>query len=668
MVVLYTRRHRDGKKRYQRTTRKIRKSHCIIPILAHASNYSYKKYRPEKDFYLWVNDAWARKTRIPPFENDYGVSEEVEQCIFHKSLAIIQDVEDEKDGKDLKIEGSSSFANVLRTLYTSIVETKDHTPSVDLLQSIVRSTDCIQTAEDVFRHFSELSYIGCQSLLNIYILQVKDTPNRFCIEPNVPSLKNSYYSDPSILKHYTHFLKQLGSLYKVPGLERCIPFEKKLLSNLDTMYTDTLHTIRGSKLATRFPNISWSLYFEMHGIKSWKTETFYYKSPAWIHHIGTLLKTVPIDLWKLYIARTYCLNFIQYLPPPYNNLYYTFFQKVLHGQAEKTPPTVLLLNTVYTYLQSPFSELFWNKEGSQTIQVSIEKFTKHIVKSAKERISTLDWLSPPTRKATIEKINSMTFELCTPPRWISHSPFPQLDSKNLLASILSLAKWNMETSCKHVSTKHSIWDRGIFTVNAYYYEELNRIRIPYGTVYSPFYNIDAPLGWNHGAFGCILGHEMCHGFDEDGKEYDSKGKKHNWWKTSDNRAYNKKAIGLIKLFHKQHVLGKLVDGKHTLSENIADLGGVGISLYSLQEVLKEQSVSGDSYKQAIQTFFIAFAVSWRTKYRTKKLQHMLNVDKHSPAFLRVNLVVSQFDEWYEAFDIPEKSPYFIPKEKRIRIF
>jgi putative endopeptidase len=161
---------------------------------------------------------------------------------------------------------------------------------------------------------------------------------------------------------------------------------------------------------------------------------------------------------------------------------------------------------------------------------------------------------------------------------------------------------------------------------------------------------------------------MCHGFDEDGKDYNERGEKKRWWTRADNSAYKKKTQEIISLFNKELVHGKHIRGNNTLSENIADLGGVEISLEALKTSQKERGISGEEVLHEFSVFFIAYATSWRTKYRDEKLDNMLDIDRHAPAFLRVNLVVSQIDEWYEAFHVDKSSKMFIDPEKRIVIF
>jgi predicted metalloendopeptidase len=166
----------------------------------------------------------------------------------------------------------------------------------------------------------------------------------------------------------------------------------------------------------------------------------------------------------------------------------------------------------------------------------------------------------------------------------------------------------------------------------------------------------------------MFGHELCHAFDDDGKEYDQYGKVRKWWTRHDIQAFAKRARGLEDLYSSVKILGKHLDGQITLSENIADIAGMAICLEALRTKLQSKGSSEEELLEEYRTFFISYATSWRTIYRTKQLRTSLAADEHSPAYLRVNLVVSQMDEWYEAFGIDARDPLYIKPEDRVRFF
>jgi putative endopeptidase len=236
---------------------------------------------------------------------------------------------------------------------------------------------------------------------------------------------------------------------------------------------------------------------------------------------------------------------------------------------------------------------------------------------------------------------------------------------------LRVGEWQTEYEIQRLGEKRQKqkdWDEPIFDVNAYYYSQANEFVLPTGSLYWPFFSMSSPLGWNHGGVGCIIGHEITHAFDKEGKDYDPDGFSKKWWTTVDNRAYNKKTKALIELFNKQKVFGHPISGSLTLSENIADLGGMAIALHALRKKIKTLNLNEDEQKEAYRQFFTSYAVSWRVKEKPAKVLQSLFLDHHSPAHLRVNLIVSQFQEWYEAFDVEPGNTLFIPPEDRIRIF
>jgi putative endopeptidase len=192
--------------------------------------------------------------------------------------------------------------------------------------------------------------------------------------------------------------------------------------------------------------------------------------------------------------------------------------------------------------------------------------------------------------------------------------------------------------------------------------------IPGGMLRPPFFDLRRSVGWNYGGIGAAIGHEITHGFDADGKNYDVNGTYKEWWAKTDNEKYEEMSKGLIALYDGAEYLGGRVDGSLTLSENIADLGGVSIALQALQAYLREQKASTSKTLEAYRDFFESYAVSWRNKDRPKKAKQSLFLDVHAPAPLRVNSIVRQFREFYEAYGIKEGEEGWIPEKDRVYLW
>lgn len=642
-------RHTRHTRRVPRSQKKIHHPFCYIPIPAPVSNYSSSEssvQSPGKDFYNFINHEWISTIHVPAFENDFGVSEEVERCVFDKSVKILESTKEES-----LIALKDSFF-------------KDRHTSVNYIHSIVKSLECVNTTEDIIKHFSALAKSRVISIFN-YQYHIK--PNKkihLRLDSNCPSLPISLYKYPEITNAYKMLLDKAGNLFNIDNLSQIYEFEKTLAFKMDSLWNSDNVSIRGGKLLSKFPKFPWAQWFEVAGLE-WKRQTIYYNSPAWIRYLGKVLKEVPVDVWRLYLAKIYIFHALPYLPAPYDDLDFEFFGRLIQGQKEKFPQMEVYVNTVYKYMNDIFSKIFWDSADHPEIRGSVATMAQNIANAARKRIAAVDWLERGSRVAAIEKIIRMGIETVRPDSWAAVASI-RLNSTNCIKNIYDLGSWNTHTMFSRLGKTYTFWEEGIYRVNAYYFNETNEIVIPYGTCISPFYSKDASAAWNYGALGTIIGHEMCHGFDEDGKDYNASGEKKKWWTRGDLMRYNQKAKDLINLFHKQTVYGKHINGEKTLSENIADLGGVAIALEALKADMEERGIKDEAAEY--REFFQAFATSWRTKYRPEKLKSSVDLDSHSPAFLRVNLVVSQFKEFYDAFGIGPEDAMYIPPEQRISIF
>jgi putative endopeptidase len=635
----------------RRTTRKKGQKKmdfsCSIPVRAHVQNSSYE---PGDNFYLWVNNPWLNSTKIPSFENDYGVSEEVERCISDKSWEILT---------------TACNSKMINQLVHSCMNNRSQHTSVEFLQSLINHVNCVRDVADVVSMYATLATARIESIFSIESL-VLDSTNHFLLRSDTPSIKDSLYNDHSKMERYKTLLKRAGDMFGITELDSIYDFERNLVLMHNRLFDDTNHKIKGGKLKSKFHLFPWDSWFSKIPLPDWKSKTIYYCSPRWIRYLGKVLHEVPIEFWKKSLLRSVIIHGIQYLPSPYDDLYYEFFGKVVQGQEAKVPKKELCIRTVHTHLPDIFSEIFWEEAGDESLVPEIKAFTKTLVKSAEHRIFNTEWLNPVTRVKAVRKVRKMKIQTVRPEIWPSVKEI-ELDDKNFLKNIYSLGEFNIKNLIGRLGKYANAWEEGIYCVNAFYYSENNEIVIPYGTIINPFYTrSESLIGWNYGALGSIIGHEMCHGFDEDGKDFDENGHEKRWWTPTDNRHYKMKTRALIELFGSQKVLTKYVDGYKTLSENIADLGGISISINALKEFLN--SNPSINKKEAYRNFFIAFATSWRTKLNDRKLNSSITMNVHAPAYLRVNLIVSQIDEWYEAFDITPENSLYIAPENRITIF
>jgi putative endopeptidase len=266
----------------------------------------------------------------------------------------------------------------------------------------------------------------------------------------------------------------------------------------------------------------------------------------------------------------------------------------------------------------------------------------------------------------------MIFQIAYPDKWVFELDSVKISETRMLTNILNLAQYDTDDMLEKLGTgkinEKNNWDDGVFEVNAYYYSDKNMMVIPAGILQAPFFDLRRSEAWNLGGIGAAIGHEITHGFDDDGRLYDKTGVMKDWWTETDTKTYKEVTRALVHLFNKETYMGGKVDGELTLSENIADLGGIAIALEALEDVFKEMRYDERRRKAAYKEFFTSYAVSWRNKDRPKKAQQSLVLDKHAPAPLRVNLIVRQFAEFYAAFDIQDTDPGYISAGERIQLW
>jgi putative endopeptidase len=380
-------------------------------------------------------------------------------------------------------------------------------------------------------------------------------------------------------------------------------------------------------------------------------------------------RTWSLENWKALLAGNMLLHCLPLLPSPYDTLHFEFFGKRLRDQSEKVPRHILGLEICKYWLSSPLGKEYVNCCVDNTLKRHATSLAKEIVDAAIHRIQSTEWLESKTRNKAVKKLESVYLGIGYP------STFPQnpkvtLNPEQFVKNVFSLGTASFERDIKKANTQldPSSWEDSIFEVNAYYYSEGNRLILPAGILKSPFFDMTKSDGWNFGGIGAILGHELTHAFDMDGKNYDEHGNKIPWWTVKDNRSYNKKTRTMIALYNRTKYFNQNINGTLTLSENIADLGGVAIALTALKMRLDKKRVSKDTYKEELCHFFESYAVSWRTKEKRKKALQSIFTDVHSPPIARVNNIVRQFDEWYECFDVKPGQLLYTSPEERIRIF
>ena len=462
------------------------------------------------------------------------------------------------------------------------------------------------------------------------------------------------------------------------GLEEAIAIETSVLPALadgDSLRNPSESYIpkRIQELQRDWKHIPWTAMLLGWGMPTdlIRSSTFIVTNTNYLEKLNHMFRTMDISVWRIWLRASVVLTFLEYLPPPFDDMHYELFQKRLRGNAQKMPQKLLMLATLQQFSKQALSRVFVEDHIPERVKDEAISMVRRLKSATIVRIRALSWMLPKTKDLAVEKIKAMRFHVAYPSEWYSEFTGVSVDPERMIQNVINLSVKdtvrmieNLGNGCGESDT----WQDGAFDVNAYYYPDQNRLVIPGGMLRAPFFDLRRSVGWNYGGIGAAIGHEITHGFDADGKNYDARGNYKEWWSKTDNEKYEEMTKQLIDMYDGVEYLGGKVDGSLTLSENIADLGGVSIALQALHQYLREHKVSHSKMLEAYRDFFESYAISWRNKDRPKKAKQSLLLDVHAPAPLRVNIIVRQFKEFYEAYNVKEGDEGWIPEKERVYLW
>lgn len=618
-----------------------------------------------KDFYKYVNGEWQRHVHIPPFSASYGVSEEVETQVRDKLLSAVLKLKKEKPDHPLSLLAASFLNPSFQK--NSIVD----------LQRISNTFECISSVKDICHSVGALNKIQSRAPLTCVVSSDSNDNSKCVIYLYEPKLglpeKHNYTGGGMVIKKYRTLLKTVGEMMNIEELEKAVDTEvliEPFLEGDGMNRSYNPHTFQQLKAA--YKSVDWLALLEGWGCAPAiaKKSTFIVTNERYMKLFNTMCSNLDLETWRTWMRSMVILTYLEYLPPPYDDLHHEVFGKLLKGNAEKLPQKWLMLKVLETYVAQDLSKVYIETAVPDGTKDRATEMITKLKRATVERLRGLDWMTESTRATAIKKVQQMLFQVAYPGRWRSETEGIVIDPERPFMNIINLVSKDsaqmvadLEGRCGRQRTD---WEDGAFVVNAYYYSEGNRMTIPAGMLQKPFFDLGRGAGWNYGGIGAAIGHEITHGFDDDGRLYDATGNYKNWWTGKDELMYGKMSQAVVRLFDGADYMGGKVNGKTTLSENIADLGGLAIALTALNSELSGASEA--EKKKAHKDFFTSYAVSWRNKDRPRKAKQALTLDVHAPAPLRVNLIVRNFQEFFDAFGIQEGDEGWVPFEGRVKLW
>ena len=638
-----------------------------------------KTVKPGDDFFRHVNGAWFDKAVIPADRANTGSFLDLRIRSENQVQAIIAEL-------DQKTE-LSEIERKVRDLYHSYVDAgRLEQLGLEPAQADLQAIAALATYEDVVRAMASIR-MRTQSLFNSGIGIDDKAPSKYAVfvshsglglpdrdyytgtQPNIVTARNAY-------KTYISTMLDLGGVADtVAKAEAIFALEAKIAAlhwprpdrrDADKMF----NPVTLPELARFAPDFPWAAYFAEMGIHApaGGERTVVIGERSSFPPLASLFAATSVPVWRDYLTFHYLDSHAVYLPKRFDDARFDFRGKILNGQAQLLDRAKRGVQFLDQMIGEAVGQIYVAKHFPPLAKEKAEALVANLMKVYHARVQELPWMGEATRAKAAEKAGNFDVKIGYPDNWRDYTKF-EVIAGDLMGNQARGAEfaWQRDVVRLDDPVDRSEWGMSPQTVNAYYNASLNQIVFPAAILQPPFFDAFADDAVNYGGIGAVIGHEISHGFDDQGSKYDANGVLQNWWTATDRSNFDGRTARLVGQYDTYSPIeGVFVNGKLTLGENIADLSGLTVThaAYRLSLAGKEPPVL-DGY-DGDQRLFLGYAQVWRAKYREALLQQMVVSDPHSPPHFRVNGAVRNVEAWYQAFGAgPGESLYLAPEERVI---
>lgn len=422
------------------------------------------------------------------------------------------------------------------------------------------------------------------------------------------------------------------------------------------------------KLKKDFPTFNWDVYFTTSGLKDLKEVNVC--QPDAMKEVTAIIDTVPLEDQKLYLKWNLIDAAAGYLSDDFVVQNFEFYGKTMSGKQEMQPRWKRAVSTVDGSLGEVVGQMYVEKYFPAAAKERMVTLVKNLQASLGERIKELEWMSEPTKEKALDKLAAFHVKIGYPDKWKDYSAL-EIKDDSYWANIERANLWDFNEMIAKAGkpVDKNEWLMTPQTVNAYYNPTTNEICFPAAILQPPFFDMNADDAANYGAIGVVIGHEMTHGFDDQGRQYDKEGNLKDWWTEEDAKKFDERAQVMVNFFDSIEVApGVHANGSLTLGENIADHGGLQVSFQAFKKAMKQTPLEVVDGFTPEQRFFLAYANVWAGNIRPEEILRLTKLDPHSLGKWRVDGALPHIGKWYEAFNITEQDSMFVPKDKRVTIW
>ena len=632
--------------------------------------------KPGDDFFASANGAWLDTFTIPPDKASYGIFTKLDDEARANVRKIIEGAAGAKPAP-------GSIEQKIGDYFASFMDTaKIEADGINALKPDLDRITAVKTPAELARLFGE---VGFQSPVGGYIGQDDKDPEAYfvnLVQSGLGMPDRDYYlrDDPKLKETRVAYLAHVSRMLTLAGVPdgsakaaRIVALETKI-AQAHWARERTRDAIanynpkRRAELSSFAPGLDWQAMLDAMGLGAW--DRFNANTPTAVKGIAALVASQPLEDWKSYLTYHHVHNHAPYLPKAVDDENFAFFGKVLSGREKQRERWERGVDLVNGGLGEAIGQVYVKQHFPPEAKAKIDALVENMKGAYKANIEKLEWMGPETRAKALEKLASLRVKIGYPNKWKDYSSMAIVPG-NVLANARAAEEWSWRFDVAKLGkpVDKDEWLITPQTVNAYYYPPTNEITFPAAILQAPAFDPHADEAVNYGGIGAVIGHEIGHGFDDQGRLYDAKGALNDWWSKADDASFKKRSAGLAAQYGAFEALpGLKVNGQLTLGENIGDLGGLGVAYQAYRRSLGGKEAPVIDGLTGDQRFFLAYAQVFRTKYRDEALRTMVLSDAHSPAQFRVNGVVRNVDAWYAAFNVQPGEKLYLAPDQRVKIW
>lgn len=551
----------------------------------------------------------------------------------------------------------------------------------------------ISSLADATKLLGEFERTGTSGIFGMYVDNDPNDPTRYLIHLYQGGLglpDEAYYREDKHKEILEAYQVHVGKMFALAGWDKAnaeaaaktvLDFETTLASkhwdNVATRDADkTNNPIKFADLQKLTPTFDWNLWFEGSGIDPKVLAESIVMMPSFFEGMVSVYSEQNLDALKTWLSWNVISSKAAYLSQDFVDERFSFYGTKLTGAPVNRARWKRAVSLVEGSLGEAVGKIYVEKYYPPEAKAKMDQLVEYLIEAYRESIQELEWMSDETKKKALVKLDKFTPKIGYPTKWKDYSSIV-IDRNDLVGNVKRVTSWNLDREMKKIGSPidREEWFMTPQTVNAYYNPGFNEIVFPAAILQPPFFSLESDDAVNFGAIGAVIGHEIGHGFDDQGSKYDGDGALISWWTDADRQAFEERTASLISQFNElspeQLPDEHKVNGELTIGENIGDLGGLGIAYRAYLLSLKDnggtepEPIDGLTAKQRL---FLSWAQAWRTKGRDEMVLQRLATDPHSPPEFRCNQIVRNIDAFYEAFDLSPEDKLWLDQSQRVSIW